>query len=97
MTEASDSYATRHASPLRLWHAVDVTLSAEAREAVEYALMEAGALGTESNDDGGATRVSAYFNETPKIENIRAALVDALQLYDLPSSLVREMQLRPRR
>ena len=30
------------------WYAVDVTLRASAREAVEYALMEAGALGTES-------------------------------------------------
>ena len=32
----------------RTWYALDVEAEGAAREAVEYALMEAGALGTES-------------------------------------------------
>lgn len=34
----------------RTWHALDLEIEGVAREAVEYALMEAGALGTETND-----------------------------------------------
>src|SRR5205085_8142861 len=79
----------------KTWYAVDITLISEACEAVEYALMEAGALGTESKDESnGVARVSAYFPKTPEIEKIRAALVDALRLYDLPSSSVGEIELR---
>ena len=32
------------------WYALDVLIEPQASEAVEYALMEAGALGTETND-----------------------------------------------
>ena len=78
-----------------IWYAVDVRLVHEAREAVEYALMEAGALGCEVGDEKGEfARVSAYFDQVPKIEELRAALADALRIYDLPSSSVREMSLR---
>jgi ribosomal protein L11 methyltransferase len=80
---------------LKVWYAVDVSLTADAREAVEYALMEAGALGTE-NVEGEAElmRVSGYFDAQPDRELLRAALLDALRLYGLPSSSVRDMQLR---
>jgi ribosomal protein L11 methyltransferase len=79
----------------KVWYAVDVTLSPPAREAVEYALMEAGALGTESLDvDSEEIRVCAYFREPPPLEHLRAALFDALRLYSLQSSSVREMALR---
>src|SRR2546429_4899220 len=84
-----------HPSSLKVWYAIDVTLVPEAREAVEYALMEAGALGTEVTDEGGEFMcVSAYFDAVPEREELRAALLDALRIYDLPSSSVREMQLR---
>lgn len=36
--------------PVRLWYALDLEIKTAAREAVEYALMEAGALGTETDD-----------------------------------------------
>src|SRR5205085_12272114 len=79
----------------KTWYAVDITLISEACEAVEYALMEAGALGTESKDESnGVARVSAYFPKTPEIEKVRAALLDALRLYELPSSSVGEIELR---
>src|SRR5437764_953338 len=78
-----------------VWYAIDVTLAPEAREAVEYALMEAGALGTEVTDESGEfTRVVAYFAAVPEREELRAALFDALRIYDLPSSSVREIELR---
>ncbi len=78
-----------------VWHALDVVVEAVAREAVEYALMEAGALGTEVDDSSGELlRVTAYFNEVPDRERVRAELAEALRIYDLPSSAVREMSVR---
>jgi ribosomal protein L11 methyltransferase len=75
------------------WSALEVTLEASAREAVEYALMEAGALGTESIEGGELMRVVAYFDAPPERERVREALFDALKVYGLPSSAVREMEL----
>src|ERR1043165_1580940 len=92
------------------WFALDVTLNARAREAVEYALMEAGALGTESDgggtqagvaqvdgtpaDDYSPARVTGYFDSPPEVERVRAALLEALRIYGLASSDVREMRAR---
>src|SRR5690348_14237925 len=72
------------------WQALDIDIEPAAREAVEYALMEAGALGTETTD----TKVTAYFSETPDRESVRSELLEALRIYDLPSSSVRDMNLR---
>jgi len=72
------------------WQALDVEIESQAREAVEYALMEAGALGTETTD----TKVTAYFSEIPDRESVRTELFEALRIYDLPSSSVRDMSLR---
>ncbi len=77
------------------WFALDVTLEAAAREAVEYALMEAGALGTETNDAAGELlRVRGYFERAPERELIRAALFDALRIYALPAAAVCDMGVR---
>jgi len=77
------------------WHALDLITTGEAREAVEYALMEAGALGTETAEDGDdSLRVSAYFDQLPDRERVRAELGEALRIYELPSSSVREMNVR---
>jgi ribosomal protein L11 methyltransferase len=92
----------------RLWYAVDVdlevialetSLSEEprfgAREAVEYALMEAGALGTETNEgEDEILTVTAYFENAPDRERVRDELLIALQIYGLPSSAVRDIQVR---
>ena len=83
------------AEPGRVWHALDLTVEPAAREAAEYALMEAGALGTEVAAEGEElTRLVAYFDRPPERERVRAALLDALRIYDLPSSSVREMEPR---
>lgn len=77
------------------WYALDVDLEPDAREAVEYALMEAGALGTETGDEsGGLVRITGYFAETPDRERIRYELLEALRIYDLPSSSVRDLNVR---
>ena len=81
-----------------MWYGLDLIIAGEAREAVEYALMEAGALGTETNDapsqDEELLRVAAYFDQTPDLERVRAELSEALHIYDLPASAVREMNFR---
>jgi ribosomal protein L11 methyltransferase len=79
----------------RVWYAVELTIERAAREAVEYALMEAGALGTESRDeDESLIRAVGYFDAPPQREQVRAALLDALRVYGLPSSSVHAMELR---
>ena len=78
-----------------LWYALDVELERDAREAVVYALMEAGGLGTETNDrDDLLIRVTGYFDRLPDRERVRYELLEALRIYDLPSSSVRDMNLR---
>lgn len=72
------------------WYALDVELEPAAREAVEYALMEAGALGTETADN----IVTGYFPDVPGRERVRAELFEALRIYELPSSSVRDMSVR---
>lgn len=84
----------REDQPVRSWFAVDVAVDSNAREAVEYALMEAGALGTEYHDESAAVSVTAYFPATPDSERLCAELREALRIYDLPSSAARVLQLR---
>jgi ribosomal protein L11 methyltransferase len=76
------------------WHALNVDLEPSAREAVEYALMEAGALGTVTNEvPDGLMRITGYFEAIPDREQVRAELLDALRIYNLRSSSVREMSV----
>src|SRR5215208_433673 len=80
-----------------MWHALELSCTAGAEEAVEYALMEAGALGTEADASagpGGLLRVTAYFEAPPEVARVRAALAEALRVYGLASSDVREMKYR---
>jgi len=70
--------------------ALDVEIEPQACEAVAYALMEAGALGTETTDN----LVTGYFAETPNRERVRDELFEALRIYELPSSSVRDMNVR---
>ena len=86
----------------RVWYALDVMIEPAAIEAVEYALMEAGALGTESNQLGANAPtetsetiiVTAYFDAPPERERVRFAILDALRLYNLPTPSVRDMSVR---
>lgn len=87
--------STQEDRSARLWYALDVEIETAAREAVEYALMEAGSLGTETNDaDEALVRVTGYFAQTPNRASVLSQLADALRVYDLPSSSVGEMDIR---
>lgn len=94
--------STQEDRSARMWYALEVEIEAEAREAVEYALMEASALGTEMNDatdqennqEVPLLRVTAYFDHIPDRESVRAAIADALRVYGLPTSSVWEMNAR---
>ena len=78
-----------------MWYALDVDVEAQAREAVEYALIEAGANGTQTDPDASDDlRITAYFDAVPEREKVRAALFEALRIYELPSSSVRDMNVR---
>ena len=77
------------------WFAIDLILDHQAREASEYGLMEAGALGTETqNVDNKSLRVTGYFDELPNRELVRSKLLYALQIYEAPTSSLRGMDLR---
>lgn len=92
MTELSSHHEQKK---LAKWFALDLVLANAAVEAVEYALMEAGALGTETGEAREDTvRVSAYFDQVPDRERVRTELAEALRIYQLPSSSVREMSVR---
>ena len=74
------------------WYGLDLVIDPASVEAVAYALMEAGALGTEFNSS--KNQVTGYFAALPEREQVRNELSAALKIYDLPSSAVRNMSLR---
>ncbi len=72
-----------------VWHAAEAIISREASEAAEYGLMEAGALGTETKDSDPNVAVLGYFETSPDMAIVSAALEDAFRIYNLaPSSLI---------
>jgi ribosomal protein L11 methyltransferase len=81
-----------------MWYAVELKVERAAAEAAEYALMEAGALGTETETtaagEAETLRVAGYFTDAPEREAVRACVLDALRIYALPSASVREMEMR---
>ena len=78
----------------RVWYSIDATVTSKTHEAIEYALMETGALGTETNDSGSNAIVSGYFELNPDTEMVRAALLDALRIYNLEASSLIDLTIR---
>lgn len=77
------------------WHALDLEVELAAREAVEYAMMEADSLGTETVDqNNGFLKITGYFSKIPERELVSLQLSEALRIYDLPASSVRDINLR---
>ena len=78
------------------WHAIDVTVADQAGEAIEYGLMEAGALGTETRDGDEAASLSVigYFARSPEVATVRDKLVDALRIYNLAPSAIVDLKVR---
>jgi ribosomal protein L11 methyltransferase len=78
----------------KMWLAVDAIISSEAREAIEYGMMEAGALGTETNEDALRVVVTGYFEKPIADEKLREDLAEALRIYSLPPASPVELKRR---
>jgi len=75
------------------WHSIEATCLREAGEAIEYGLMEAGALGTESRDAGDGTHIIGYYGAPVAESEIRTDLLDALRIYNFPSSSLIDLKV----
>lgn len=81
------------------WFALEIAVDAAASEAIEFALNELAALGTEINNLGkdkpqDVLRVAGYFNEKPSDEIVRNELREALRIYGFSHDAVREIEWR---
>jgi ribosomal protein L11 methyltransferase len=65
----------------KTWYAAEVKTTAGNREAIEYGLMEAGALGTETTESNGQTRITGYFANPADEARLLNALQDALRIH----------------
>jgi ribosomal protein L11 methyltransferase len=75
------------------WHSIEATCLREAGEAIEYGLMEAGALGTESRDAGDGAHIIGYYDAPVEESEIRLALLDALRIYDFDPSFLIDLKV----
>jgi ribosomal protein L11 methyltransferase len=78
----------------KTWQAVDVTVSGNAREAIEYGMMEAGALGTEAKESAGNVAITGYYHPEVDEAKLRQGLLDALRIYNLPVTPGVELNFR---
>lgn len=80
---------------VKTWQVIEAAVTGDAREAVEYGLMEAGALGTETIETANTTlRVAGYFETPIQLDEVRAKLADALNIYGLARSTLGELTAR---
>jgi ribosomal protein L11 methyltransferase len=75
------------------WHAIKVKTSQAAREAIEYGLMEAGALGNVSIDLPGGVEITGYYEQPIDEETVRGSLAEALRIYDLALTEISELKI----
>ena len=76
------------------WYAAEALVTVAAREAIEYGLMEAGALGTETRDAGGEQLVTGYFERQLDENEVRAQLISALKLYGFAPEELRDLRIQ---
>jgi ribosomal protein L11 methyltransferase len=75
------------------WRAIEVTCVREAREAIEYGLMEAGGLGTETRDLLERLQIVGYYDTPVEEPEIREKLLDALRIYNLDVSSLLDLKI----
>lgn len=79
----------------KAWQVIDTAVAADAREAVEYGLMEAGALGTETIESAnGTARVIGYFETLVRPEHVHAKVTEALAIYGFAQTTLGELTAR---
>jgi ribosomal protein L11 methyltransferase len=76
------------------WQVIETEVSADAREAVEYGLMEAGALGTETVETDRTARVIGYFESPRELDAVSKSLREALEIYGLDEKALGEVSAR---
>jgi ribosomal protein L11 methyltransferase len=80
------------------WFALEITIDSAAIEAVEFALNELDALGTEINNLGKKQAetvcVIGYFNEKQNDEIVQTQIIEALRIYSFNSYAVKETSWR---
>ena len=81
------------------WLALEITVASEASEAVEFALNEIGALGTEINllgkrEPQKTICVIGYFNEKPNADFLQDGLTEALRIYGFPVNSIEQILWR---
>jgi ribosomal protein L11 methyltransferase len=80
------------------WFAAGITADSAATEAVEFALNEAGALGTEIDILGrGALpeiiKIVGYFDEEPDGANLKSEIAEALRIYGFAADAAKEISI----
>jgi len=80
------------------WFALEITASAEASEAVEFALNELNALGTEINNLGKkpaeTLTIIGYFNEKFANQIMQKQLLEAVQVYGFATDAIKKTEWR---
>lgn len=81
------------------YFAVEVRAAETAIEAVEFALNEAGAAGTELDllgkpKNAETIAINGYFDFEPPRETIESWLQQGLQIYELPADAIRSIEIR---
>jgi len=79
----------------KTWQVIDASVAGDAREAVAYGLMEAGALGTETIESAnGTVRVVGYFEVPVQLNTVRGKVDEALKIYGIAETLLQDLTAR---
>ena len=80
---------------MKTWQVIDAMVISDAREAAEYGLMEAGAIGTETRDEpNGRVNITAYFDSPEASKTAHESVLEALQIYGFDRTALLEFQTR---
>jgi ribosomal protein L11 methyltransferase len=81
-------------SRIKIWHTIRITADRAAGEAIDFALLESGALGTETSTfgkdkDAEVVTIVGYFEEQI---DLRGKLDEALEIYSLPGDAIKNIE-----
>ena len=80
---------------MKTWQVIDAMVISDAREAVEYGLMEAGAIGTETTEEASdRLSVAAYFDTPEASKTAHESVLEALQIYGFDKTALLGFQTR---
>lgn len=78
---------------MKVWHAIELEIARVAETPAASQLWAAGTIGIEvSEDSPEVITLRAYFDLAPDVEKLRAQIVRALRLCDLPEAALRDLK-----